>query len=726
MNSIPILDLSKGLKLDVPSHMIEGGYTADCLNVIPKQGEVAKRNGFEPLSNQQLNGDILAIRYWKRLTFEKYLTCFTTKDAYKWMPATLQWEFITPIYAVGSVTVTNGSVTVTGVGTLWLVNTKVGDIFKTADGLEYIIQSVNSNTSITLTSVYIGTSEIGVAYTIRKLFTCSLDDSYSFADMTNLLIVTNGVDNIYKWSGVGNLELLGGATDYKAKLVIEFENHLHLLNIHDGGFWCPQRVRRSDVGNPEIWNAGNAGFVELVKNSEAITQVSKVSSVLTIYKENSITTSRWLGSPSLFSYDENVVVGVGIQASKTLQTWRNVDYFLSKDGVFSLEYTSKLNLISSQVNKALIESISPEYWNRCNSIINYDDNTYWLISTYDNVIWILNLETLSWTKASYNNITGCGSYIQEFDPNIDGLVGTIDEQNWKYDAISGANIKPIMLFGVNSFITKYSYSYYKDTSEGIKIILENNVFSNWCYIEYIHPRGNLIEYNVDWYLDKVDFYVLELNPYTGMYISLHQMDGALISAPLVKKSKLSSEISLGWNSVNIEYELQGNQPYVIVFQAQSDVGGGWYYRIGRYTSYPIIQQYPLIVITYEPPTNSYIYIYTDVYTMMTVRVYGRPANNINAHWTTHNLVADLSYLKVKNNWMKVNYEAKGTYIDVFYSIDAGLTWTFLETKPLTSAYLPYYSCLRVTSPSIMFKFGNNNSQFDIRWVDVEYIKRSYK
>lgn len=77
-------------------------------------------------------------------------------------------------YRTGTVTVTNGSAAVTGVGGIWLSQAAAGDLF-TIDGTKfYEILTVNSDTSITLQTTYTGTTQSGIAYAIVRNFTSTL------------------------------------------------------------------------------------------------------------------------------------------------------------------------------------------------------------------------------------------------------------------------------------------------------------------------------------------------------------------------------------------------------------------------------------------------------------------------------------------------------------------------------------------------------------------------
>lgn len=80
-------------------------------------------------------------------------------------------------YSTGSVAVTNGSPTVTGSGTTWktgsLVN--VNDLFTVTSGsnsgIYYIVQSVDSDTQITLSANYTGATLSALSYFISQSFT---------------------------------------------------------------------------------------------------------------------------------------------------------------------------------------------------------------------------------------------------------------------------------------------------------------------------------------------------------------------------------------------------------------------------------------------------------------------------------------------------------------------------------------------------------------------------
>ncbi len=82
-------------------------------------------------------------------------------------------------YKTGTVSVTNGSATVTGSGTLWSGEIAAGDLFTiVGDNAWYEVASVGSNTSITLSANYAGTTGSGQSYAISRDFTTRLGLPY--------------------------------------------------------------------------------------------------------------------------------------------------------------------------------------------------------------------------------------------------------------------------------------------------------------------------------------------------------------------------------------------------------------------------------------------------------------------------------------------------------------------------------------------------------------------
>lgn len=74
-----------------------------------------------------------------------------------------------PWYKTGTVNVTLNSNAVTGTGTAFIVNSRVGDAFRGPDGRWYEVTNVASNTAISIDPPYIGASASGGSYALAPM-----------------------------------------------------------------------------------------------------------------------------------------------------------------------------------------------------------------------------------------------------------------------------------------------------------------------------------------------------------------------------------------------------------------------------------------------------------------------------------------------------------------------------------------------------------------------------
>jgi hypothetical protein len=88
-------------------------------------------------------------------------------------------------YKTGTITVTNGSTTVTGSGTQWIANAGVGEALYAPDGRLYEITNIASDTSITIAPAYLGTTASAQAYVFVPSQSYIRDLAAQAADLVN-------------------------------------------------------------------------------------------------------------------------------------------------------------------------------------------------------------------------------------------------------------------------------------------------------------------------------------------------------------------------------------------------------------------------------------------------------------------------------------------------------------------------------------------------------------
>jgi hypothetical protein len=89
----------------------------------------------------------------------------------KWLRTTIAGSTTAPVltpYTTGTVTVTNNSAAVVGLGTSWLASVASGDTFTGPSGVVYTVDAVTTNTALALTAVYAGPTLATQAYSIGR------------------------------------------------------------------------------------------------------------------------------------------------------------------------------------------------------------------------------------------------------------------------------------------------------------------------------------------------------------------------------------------------------------------------------------------------------------------------------------------------------------------------------------------------------------------------------
>ena len=124
-------------------------------------------------------------------------------------------------YKTGTATFTNGSSTVTGSGTAWASNLSAGDyIVRKGDALNtyqaYQIGGINSNTSLTLTAPYGGSTASNVSYVAHVDFIDNDRPELSNGDIETAAIINRWIASIAQLAQLGtaaNLDVQTSSTD---------------------------------------------------------------------------------------------------------------------------------------------------------------------------------------------------------------------------------------------------------------------------------------------------------------------------------------------------------------------------------------------------------------------------------------------------------------------------------------------------------------------------------
>jgi hypothetical protein len=288
-------------------------------------------------------------------------------------------------YTTGTVTVTNGSATVTGAGTTFTSAMVGGGIIITGDTASYKITAFNSTTSITISPVYAGSTAAGASYTIRHTgsavtglfqaefgnaaqriiaaagtalkrpangdwtsvkgaltFTSGANNLFSWAVLNDLIIGSNGVDQLFKVSDATDpAVVLGGTPPSYAKCILAFQNRILAGNVTNAA--GKGKVQWCVINNPDNWTgAGSGNATPRLSGGQEITGMGAAGDEAFLFYDASIYRIVATGdgnSPFAFPDHELAIGCVSPQSVVSVED-RGLLFFAGQRGIYKMEAPS--------------------------------------------------------------------------------------------------------------------------------------------------------------------------------------------------------------------------------------------------------------------------------------------------------------------------------------------------------------------------------------------------
>lgn len=190
-----------------------------------------------------------------------------------------------------------------------------------------------------------------------------------------ILTISNGKDPIIKWTATGDCDELGG-TPPVAKFIQEYKTYLVCANIQ-GGTDIGQRVQWSDTADPETWDSGNAGFLDLVEDGGDITGLTLFGNYLCVHKNESIYLGFLISGVNIFQFDRKST-GVGTIANGSIQNLPTGEQiFLARDGIHVFNGITA-PIIDSAVNDEIRDGLNKEYAYKSWSVLVPEKDEVWI------------------------------------------------------------------------------------------------------------------------------------------------------------------------------------------------------------------------------------------------------------------------------------------------------------------------------------------------------------
>lgn len=310
----PIFLPNKGPKQDAPKEFLQDIVSPFSRNMELLNELVQGRSGVAKLVSTQLSGYILSQPLLDKFNGNKFNIICTPKDIYSLDFTNTRFDYLNKLYTTGTIEILTGSKDIVrGTGTTWSSNLKAGDYIKIGSGSVhtdstwYEIESVDSNTLLTLTGDAVTTSS-GTSYVARIIFNggnTHFWDWEQFLDTNQgeVMIMTNGTDTPIYWTGSGQVvELTGLATGFTAARFVDvYKDRILFLDNVEGGGRQPQRQRWSGVADLTSWL--DLDFRDFVDEPTFITGTARYAGFHIVFKRTNAYVGRAVTGDDVFDYD---------------------------------------------------------------------------------------------------------------------------------------------------------------------------------------------------------------------------------------------------------------------------------------------------------------------------------------------------------------------------------------------------------------------------------------
>jgi hypothetical protein len=250
-----------------------------------------------------------------------------------------------------------------------------------------------------------------------------------------ILCITNGIDAIQKYDASGDTAVLGG-TPPVAKFIQEYKTYLVCANIQ-GGIDVAQRVQWCDTADPETWDSGNAGSVDLVEDGEDITGMGLFNDYVAIHKKSAIYLGALVSSNDIFRFDRRSVEKGTIANATIVNIPTGEQIYLAEDGIRLFNGVSA-PLVDAPINAEIRDELNQEYAFKSWGCLVSEQDEVWIglpmgSQTTGDTVYKYNYNTGKLYKDTRSNITCAWRALQTSDITWDDISINWDDYNGRWN-----------------------------------------------------------------------------------------------------------------------------------------------------------------------------------------------------------------------------------------------------------------------------------------------------
>lgn len=341
-----------GLYYNKPEMQIPRRALVDGYNFRIKDGKINNYNlGKKAFGSWTLNGKrVMKIFTHTDRTNGDTLFFANPTDIFKYTPGGGgSVSYLTPRYQTGTVSRAATGI-ITGVGTAFLANVKIGDEihfgainFTDPTSTWDVITAVTDDTHITTSGAL---SVVGATvYTIRKLYVTGLPDWWDFQTFLNdgtdgkdRLFATNGVDWVQTWAFGDTQMTQQSGMAFKCKAIRPFSNMMQYGWLTSPTA-LPTSFINSDVGLPTHAGSLGTGLSEQFiahDGTDGIDSFGILGNSLIIYSDKHIVGAQFVGDPEIFSF-RKIDREVGPVGPFAVAEFGDYHEFIGADGAYRFD-----------------------------------------------------------------------------------------------------------------------------------------------------------------------------------------------------------------------------------------------------------------------------------------------------------------------------------------------------------------------------------------------------
>lgn len=483
-----ILRVDRGLDKSKPPHQLEEGKFIKLRNVTIRNDELIVDTGYKTFGGV-VRGNPRITYQFHRTDGTSELLLITNATFYRWVAASAQWQYVS-----SGIDTTVSGAQAAGETTIEVADTTgfsegdhIGITLDDGSQHQTTISAVNAGVSLVIDDpIPTGRSAADNTAVIKAVALTGSDDiqvSVVTLPSHNWVVFTNGTDPPKRYNGTDCITVpnLPNGGDFKARVALVFENYLIFMNTIEGGQAHPQRVRRSDTGDPTNWSTGNAGFDDLLDTEDFILAAVPLGTVVIIYRERSINRMTFVGTSERTFFYDTAITGEGVISLDSIVDLGDIHILFGTTNFYEYDGGFSLSPVGDEVFDLIFSAggeLNSGFRNRSFAVYVEELDEAWFFypsgaSEYPDKFLRYSVSRKAWfERVVAHPMIGFGFYQRENSPTWNELSGTWLDQafNWNSKLLE-ANAPTLQLCGQNP-AQVYEYDFTSGDDAGTAIAYE--------------------------------------------------------------------------------------------------------------------------------------------------------------------------------------------------------------------------------------------------------------